>query len=169
MNLNEKQKTSNIDSKSENTTLTRFRNILLEQIYEGEEQGHPIKKFEASSSIIMLPRVQLSKTVHKDRVRYEMLNTSSEVYYVMEDWRVFFAYKHGLQVLSDSLCFTFKHAEIEKTRRKKCNTEEDLRKKETRLENLYESYNKLKNKNVINLKQVKNEYNQGFINASKGR
>lgn len=170
MNLNTKQKSSKTGLNEENFITTKFRNTLLKEIWDRESTSVFKKKlFEEGTSSIMLPRVQLIKTVYKKQEKFEMFNTSSDIYYIMEDWKVYFAYMHDLQVLSDSLCFTFKHSEIEKTRRKKCNTEEETLRKETRLETLYESYNRLKKRNVINLKQVKNEYNQKLINAFEGR
>ena len=169
MNLNTKQKSLKIGLKEENFITTKFRSTLLKEIWERDTAFFKRKEFEEGTSSIMLPRVQLIRRTYKRQHKYEMYNTSSDVYYIMEDWKVYFAYKHDIQVLSDSLCFTFKHSEIEKTRRKKCNTEEETIRKETRLETLYESFNKLKKKNVINLKQVKNEYNQEFISAFEGQ
>ena len=169
MNLNTKQKSSKIGLSEENFITTKFRSTLLKEIWERDTAFFKPKEFEEGSSSIMLPRVQLIRSVYKRQDKYEMYNTSSDIYYIMEDWKVYFAHKHDVQVLSDSLCFTFKHSEIEKTRRKKCNTEEETLRKETRLETLYESFNKLKKRNVINLKQVKNEYNQELINAFEGR
>lgn len=169
MNLNTKQKSSKTDLNEGSFITTRFRNTLLEEIWKRDGAEVKPKRFEQGTSSFMLPRVQLVKSEERSQVSFEMYNTSSDVYYIMEDWKVYFAYKHGIQALSDSLCFTFKTSEIEKTRRKKCNSEEETQRKETRLETLYESYNKLKKKNVINLKQIKNEYNQEFINAFEGR
>jgi hypothetical protein len=165
MNLNTKQKSLKTGLSEENFTTTRFRSTLLSDIWDRDVLLFKPKKFETSSASLMLPRVQLVRTTYKKEHSFEMYNTSSDLYYIMEDWKVYFAYKHDLQVLSDSLCFTFKHSEVEKTRRKKCNTEDEILRKENRLETLYESLNRLKKRNVINLKQVKNEYNQEFINA----
>lgn len=170
MNLNTKQKSLKTDLNEESFITTKFRNTLLKEIWENEQINFKPKRWDTDGTkLIMLPRLQILKLEDKNHITFEMYNTSTDVYYVMEDWKVYFAHKHGLQALSDSLCFTFKSSEIEKTRRKKCNSDEEKQRKETRLESLYESYNKFKKKNAINLKQIKNEYNQEFINAFEGR
>lgn len=169
MNSKTKSNFLKTGSNEESFITTKFRNTLLEEIWTRDAVCLKPKKFEANTSSIMLPRLQLVMTRYKKNYTYEMYNTSSDLYYVMEDWKVYFAYKHSLQLLSDSLCFTFKHSDIEKTRRKKCNTEDETLRKEARLEALYESFNKLKKRNTINLKQVKDEYNQEFITAFEGR
>ena len=101
MNLNTKQKSLRTDLSEENFTTTKFRSTLLEQIWDRDLILFKPKEFEEGTSSIMLPRVQLVKSTYKRQHKYEMYNTSSDVYYIMEEWKVYFAYKHEIQVLSD--------------------------------------------------------------------
>lgn len=153
------------DLKKEKPTIASYRNTLLDEIHEKESSIFKATKFQDNETLIVLPRVQIVRSKNK----VEMFNTSTDIYYIMEDYLVLFAYDNGLQKLSDSLCFTFKQNELEKTRRRKCNTDEDQKRKQTRIETLSAEISKLKNKNVINLKQIKNEYTQRFIEATQGK
>ena len=153
------------DSGKEKHTTASYRNTLLKVIYEKESNKIRQTSFKRGESLIVLPRVQIVQS----KSNVEMYNTSSEIYYIIEDYLVLFAYEHGIQKLSDSLCFTFKQTEMEKARRRKCNTEEDNNRKQTRIETLSAEISKLKKKNVINLKQIKNEYTQKFIEATQGQ
>lgn len=153
------------DSGKEKPTTASYRNTLLEDIYKKESSKIRQTSFKDGELLIVLPRVQIVKSMKM----VEMYNTSTEIYYIMEDYLVLFAHENGLQMLSDSLCFTFKQAELEKARRRKCSTEEDQNRKQTRIETLSAEMSKLKKKNVINLKQIKNEYTQRFIETTQGQ
>ncbi len=155
---------SHQDSEKTKPTITSFRNILLEEIYQKEHIIQKKTQFNKTETLLVLPRVQLCKTKNK----VQMYNTSSEVYYLMEDYLVLFAYLNGLQKLSDSLCYTFKSNELDKVRRRKAVAEEDQNRKQVRIDTLVSAINKLKSKNVINLKSIKDEYTQRFIQATKG-
>tara|TARA_B100000925_G_C21832501_1_gene397787 strand:+ start:197 stop:643 length:447 start_codon:yes stop_codon:yes gene_type:complete len=143
----------------------KLRDILLSQIYEKESRILPITRFKDEEKII-LPRVQI---VNLGNDRFEMYNTSSDIYYVMEDWRVMFAHVNGLRELSNSLSYTYKHSELEKTRRKKCSTEEEMERKQVRVENLYSQLADIKKKNPINLNKIKDEYIEKFEESSERR
>ena len=128
------------DLGKERLTTASYRNTLLEDIYQEERNKLRKTCFKEGESLIVLPRVQLVQS--KDNT--EMYNTSSEIYYIMEDYLVLFAHENGLQMLSNSLCFTFKQTELEKARRRKCSTEEDQNRKQTRIETLSAEISKLK-------------------------
>jgi hypothetical protein len=136
MNFNTKQKSLRTGLNEESFITRKFRSTLLSEIWDKDTLCFKPKEFEEGASSLMLPRVQLIKTTYKKEYTFEMYNTSSDIYYIMEDWKVYFAHKHGIQALSDSLCFTFKSSEIENTRRKKCNSDEETLIKESRLETL---------------------------------
>lgn len=140
-----------------------LRNSLLKELYERESEIHPVTRFESEEKII-LPRVQL---VNLGNDRYEMYNTSSEIYYIMEDWRVMFAHCNTLRQLSLSLSYTHKHSELEKTRRKKVSTEEEQERKQIRVDNLYNQISDIKKKNPINLNKIKDDYIEKFEQSSQ--
>lgn len=64
-------------------------------------------KFDDGVRCFFLPRLKLERWVEDDVDKYQMYNTTSDIYSITEDELVDYAYDYGLKTLSNCLVLTY--------------------------------------------------------------
>lgn len=126
-------------------------------LFERASENHAIQIFDDGTENILMPRLKIERYILGSKYRYNILNTSSEIFMPLEDWLVEFALQNGVEKLSDSMSFTYAVKKLEKVRRKKVNNEKDEDRKMYEIGRLSNKIKLLKSKS-INLNLIKHNY-----------
>ena len=134
------------------------RTRKIEKLYQDNKDNYPVYIFLDGTENIIIPRIKIERYLSGKSYRYEIFRTASDIMMPLEEWIIDFGLDKGLGKLSDSMCFTSAQKLLEKTRRRKHKSEEDLDKKKREIQNLSIKIKKLKKSNPFNLNQIKESY-----------
>ena len=126
-------------------------------LFERASENHAIQIFDDGTENILMPRIKIERYMLGNKYRYNMLNTSSEIFMPLEDWLIEFALENGVEKLSDSMSFTYAVKKLEKVRRKKVTNEKDEERKMYEIGRLSNKIKSLRSKS-INLNLIKHNY-----------
>ena len=126
-------------------------------LFERASENHAIQIFDDGTENILMPRVKIERYILGSKYRYNILNTSSEIFMPLEDWLIEFALQNGVEKLSDSMSFTYAVKKLEKVRRKKVTNEKDEERKMYEIGRLSNKIKSLRSKS-INLNLIKHNY-----------
>lgn len=129
----------------------------IETLFDRAKENHAIQIFDDGTENILMPRIKIERYILGDKYRYNILNTSSEIFMPLEDWLIEFALENGVEKLSDSMSFTYAVKKLEKVRRKKVTNEKDEDRKMHEIGRLSNKIRILKSKS-INLNLIKENY-----------
>jgi len=133
------------------------REIKIKRLFDIASNEFAVLEFDDGTENILLPRIKLERYKLDDKYRYNILNSSSEIYMPLEDWLIDFALDKGIEMLSYSMMYTYALNKLEKARRRKTKSDEEYEKKLQEVQKYSLKTQKLKSKS-INLNLIKENY-----------
>ena len=133
------------------------REIKIKRLFDIASNEFAVLEFDDGTENILLPRIKIERYKLDDKYRYNILNSSSEIYMPLEDWLIDFALDKGIEMLSYSMMYTYALNKLEKARRRKTKSDEEYEKKLQEVQKYSLKTQKLKSKS-INLNLIKENY-----------
>jgi len=133
------------------------REIKIKRLFDIASNEFAVLEFDDGTENILLPRIKLERYKLDDKYRYNILNSSSEIYMPLEDWLIDFALDKGIEMLSYSMMYTYALNKLEKARRRKTKSDEEYEKKLQEVQKYSSKTQQLKSKS-INLNLIKENY-----------